>query len=366
MDTGLKTSRGGKISVHFGSICTTNLWNDKWYEITDVAVIQHMLTIAKNCNTPSEWDKVRRAFNVDKIGRPYTRPGMAAPAPAPSQPQPQSQSQSQTTTNPWLDDLEPEPEPQPEPEPEPEPEIPDETKIRMYRVNAVNGLRRFFSEFKFSVAARFVNTLCLQPDDKSAREYIADYVSLINHPDATSIKEKLKSSEFDVVLDGLTKYPPEKPINSRLTLYFGDAGTGKTTEAMREYPEACIVPCNASILPDELLRTFDFNDDNGNPVFKPSDLRRAMEEGKPIIFDEINLLSFESLRLLQTLTDNKDRINYNGETIEIKPGFKIIGTMNLVVNDQVYSLPEPLVDRAATIKQFDLSDENLADYAFGA
>lgn len=363
METGLTTSRGGKISVHFGSICTTNLWKDKWYEITDLVVIQKMQTIAKYNNHPADWMQLRNDYPYpDLIGHPYTRPGMNTPAPAPSQPQPQSQSQPQTAddfaTMEYTDN--------PEPQPEPEPEIPDETKIRMYRVNAVNGLRRFFSEFKFSVAARFVNTLCLQPDDKSACDYISGYVSLINHPDATSIKEKLKSSEFDVVLEGLTKYPPEKPINSRLTIYFGDAGTGKTTEAMREYPEACIVPCNASILPDELLRTFDFNDDNGNPVFKPSDLRRAMEEGKPIIFDEINLLSFESLRLLQTLTDNKDRINYNGETIEIKPGFKIIGTMNLVVNDQVYSLPDPLVDRAATIKQFDLSDENLADYAFGA
>lgn len=358
MDTGLTTSRGGKISVHFGSICTTNLWKDKWYEITDLVVIQKMRDAAKQSN-PAAWMQIRNDYpDPDLIGHPYTRPGMNTPAPAPSQPQPQPQ----TADNSWaIEEVD-----EPEPQPEPEPEIPDETKIRMYRVNAVNGLRRFFSEFKFSVAARFVNTLCLQPDDKSARDYISGYVSLINHPDATSIKEKLKSSEFDVVLEGLTKYPPEKPINSRLTIYFGDAGTGKTTEAMREYPEACIVPCNASILPDELLRTFDFNDDNGNPVFKPSDLRRAMEEGKPIIFDEINLLSFESLRLLQTLTDNKDRINYNGETIEIKPGFKIIGTMNLVVNDQVYSLPDPLVDRAATIKQFDLSDENLADYAFGA
>lgn len=358
MDTGLTTSRGGKISVHFGSICTTNLWKDKWYEITDLMVIQKMHNAAKYGNLAT-WKQIRADYpDPDLIGHPYTRPGMNTPAPTPSQTQPQPQTADDLGTMEYVDE--------PEPQPEPEPEIPDETKIRMYRVDAVNGLRRFFSEFKFSVAARFVNTLCLQPDDKAAREYISGYVSLINHPDATSIKEKLKSSEFDVVLEGLTKYPPEKPINSRLTLYFGDAGTGKTTEAMREYPEACIVPCNASILPDELLRTFDFNDDNGNPVFKPSDLRRAMEEGKPIIFDEINLLSFESLRLLQTLTDNKDRINYNGETIEIKPGFKIIGTMNLVVNDQVYSLPDPLVDRAAVIKQFDLSDENLADYAFGA
>lgn len=359
METGLTTSRGGKISVHFGSICTTNLWKDKWYEITDLMVIQKMQTIAKYNNHPADWMQLRNDYpDPDLIGHPYTRPGMNTLAPTPSQPQSQLQTVDDYATMEYVDE--------PEPQPEPEPEIPDETKIRMYRVDAVNGLRRFFSEFKFSVAARFVNTLCLQPDDKAAREYISGYVSLINHPDATSIKEKLKSSEFDVVLEGLTKYPPEKPINSRLTIYFGDAGTGKTTEAMREYPEACIVPCNASILPDELLRTFDFNDDNGNPVFKPSDLRRAMEEGKPIIFDEINLLSFESLRLLQTLTDNKDRINYNGETIEIKPGFKIIGTMNLVVNDQVYSLPDPLVDRAAVIKQFDLSDENLADYAFGA
>ena len=118
------------------------------------------------------------------------------------------------------------------------------------------------------------------------------------------------------------------------------------------------------MLPDDLMRTFDFNDDNGNPVFKPSTLRLAMENGLPIIFDEINLLSFDCLRLLQTLTDGKSTINYNGDTITVKDGFKIIGTMNLTVNDQVYNLPEPLVDRAASITEFKLSPEELAAYAY--
>ena len=80
---------------------------------------------------------------------------------------------------------------------------------------------------------------------------------------------------------------------------------------------------------------------------------------------EINLLPFDSLRFIQALTDNKSCITYNGETIDIKPGFKIIGTMNLVVNGQEFSLPDPLVDRIDNLQEFKLSSNQLSSFAFG-
>ena len=49
--------------------------------------------------------------------------------------------------------------------------------------------------------------------------------------------------------------------------------------------------------------------------------------------------------------------------IEIKPGFRIIGTMNLVVDEQVFGLPAPLVDRAVRIKEFKMTPARLASLA---
>lgn len=347
---GLLTKNGGKVHVHFGKECITNLWNS-YYVITDLTVIGALKKAVKSASPSAAMGWILSQYSdPSKIGRPYIR-SINAQAARPAQSAPQVVA----------DDFGTEPAPIKDQSPPPPP---TEKEIAEYRVSACEQLRRFFSEFAFRPAARFVNSIAKFSTNNEVTDFITGYVKLIANPDATAIIEKMKSLEFEQVSEALRKYPPEKAINSRLNIYFGDAGTGKTTLAMQEYPDAPIVPCNASVLPDELLRTFDFNDANGNPVFKHSTLRKCMENGKPIIFDEINLLSFDCLRLLQTLTDNKEVINYNGETINIKPGFKIIGTMNLTVNEQVYSLPEPLVDRANVIKEFTLSNEDLAAYAF--
>ena len=89
-----------------------------------------------------------------------------------------------------------------------------------------------------------------------------------------------------------------------------------------------------------------------------------MEEGQPHILDEIRLLTDDCLRTLQGFLDNKTEFNFKNETIKIKEGFKIIGTMNLEVSGQIYSLPEALVDRAYLIKEFVCDAVTLANTAF--
>lgn len=351
------TSNGGKVHIHFGKQITTNLWG-RWAEVIDLKLTLEL----KACKSESDFINVRAAHQVDwpRLTKPYIRATSSTVATNPVQPAQGAPTPAPTTT----DDPENEPdkvEPQPEPAPEP---VQNDQAIAAFRIDAVNRLQRFFSDFKFQPAARFVNTAARCSTVYDVKRYVDGYVRLVNNCDANDIIEKMKSPEFKSVAADLIKYPPQKQINRRLDIYFGDAGTGKTTKAIEQYPEAQVVPCNASMLPDDLMRTFDFNDNNGNPVFKPSTLRLAMENGLPIIFDEINLLSFDCLRLLQTLTDDKSTINYNGDTITVKDGFKIIGTMNLTVNDQVYNLPEPLVDRAASITEFKLSPEELAAYAY--
>jgi Mg-chelatase subunit ChlI len=90
-----------------------------------------------------------------------------------------------------------------------------------------------------------------------------------------------------------------------------------------------------------------------------------MINGETVILDEIKLLTRDCLRALQAYLDNKDKFEFKGNTIYIKEGFKVVGTMNLEVNGQIEALPAPLVDRAKDIDEFELSDELLAKLASG-
>lgn len=118
----------------------------------------------------------------------------------------------------------------------------------------------------------------------------------------------------------------------------------------------CMV-CHSAMLPADLMEDFKF--ENGQPNFKPSALQIAMTEGQKIVLDEINLLPFESLRFLQSILDGKSEFVYKGQTIIIKEGFQIIGTMNLTVNGCTFALPEPLVDRASELRKYTLTAETL-------
>lgn len=213
----------------------------------------------------------------------------------------------------------------------------------------------FFSEFRFSPSIRFVNTL-IRTADKA--DYVRNYFAIQDHSYAAEIADKIKSSEFTDIEDSLNKWTDEKsPINDRLKIYFGAPGTGKTTKALTEATK-CMV-CASDMLPVDLMQNFAFAE--GSPEFQKSDLWKAMEAGEAIVLDEINMLPFESLRFLQGITDNKDAFDFKGHHIEIKPGFKVIGTMNLNVNGQNIPLPEPLVDRCSDIVEYTLNENLLYD-----
>lgn len=225
-------------------------------------------------------------------------------------------------------------------------------------LNGLENLLRFCKEFEFTPNYRFVNTLahCLSVSKKSAKTYIAHYFALIDSPYAKDIKSKVNSAEFSKILDDLALTTPTKNVNNRFAIYYGDAGTGKTTKAQELCEGRCVV-CNASMLPSDLMEDFVFVE--GKPSFKPSALWECMTEGKAITLDEVNLLPFDSLRFLQGIVDGKKEFLYKGHTVTIAEGFEIIGTMNLVVNGSVFNLPEPLVDRCSEIVKFELSAKDL-------
>ena len=219
--------------------------------------------------------------------------------------------------------------------------------------------------FNGSTSLRFFNTLVFEAKAGRAREYISNYFKLIDNPCYPDLIKKLDSPEFNEIIKELKTVNPSEKINKRLVIYFGNQGTGKTTKAIKESPNARIMNCNSSLEPSDLLETFDFNNSTGAPVYKHTPLFDAIEEGNEVILEEMNLLTYDCLRAIQTLLDNKETFDYKGRKIEIKDGFKVIATMNLDVNGSICSLPEPLVDRAERLIEFEPSDEMIAILSFG-
>ena len=228
-------------------------------------------------------------------------------------------------------------------------------------------LINFFAEFKYEPSIRFVDTLARKlrvPNEPTrvntvaATNYVKRYFELTNSPYLTGIEDKIKSIEFQSILTAIARLNINKEINKRLEIYYGPQGTGKTTDALTQTANR-IVCCHSGMMPEDLLEDFDFEDVHGNPVYKPSALQHAMTDGTPICLDEINLLPFETIRFLQTITDNKTSIIYKDKTINISNGFRIIGTMNLKVGNQIFPLPEPLVDRALDIRRYKITAELL-------
>ena len=241
-----------------------------------------------------------------------------------------------------------------------EPTVPnEESKKKELLTNTLRKMIDFFSEFDFEPNFRFVNTfarIAYCSDDIAVKSYVRNYFKLTDSPYVDSIVEKMKSTEFDQIRRNFKEYEPSHNINTRFKLYYGSAGTGKTTAAMTEASGKCMV-CHSAMLPSDLMEDFKFED--GKATFKPSALQNAIVNGETIVLDELNLLPFESLRFLQSILDGKKQFLYKGYEINIADGFKIIGTMNLTVNGTTYALPEPLVDRCEDIKEYKLTAENL-------
>lgn len=227
---------------------------------------------------------------------------------------------------------------------------------------AERGLKQliaFFSEFEFTPNFRFVNSLAwtiAKNDKKEVATFVHNYFTLTDSTYTKEVTAKMKSMEWEEIIDNISKMPPTSVVNNRFKVYYGSAGTGKTTLAQSECDGRCVV-CNNSMLPADIMEDFVFS--NGQPTFQPSALWNCMEKGLPITLDEINLLPFETLRFLQGILDGKKEITYKGNTIHIADGFQVIGTMNLVVNGAVFNLPEPLVDRASEMREFKLTATQL-------
>lgn len=157
-------------------------------------------------------------------------------------------------------------------------------------MNGIKHLMDFFTEFSFTPSFRFTNTFAYMAckGESQATEYVTNYFALMDSSYVKEVQQKVKSSEFKQIIKEIAQYgEPTSHINTRFKVYFGPAGTGKTTLAQEESENRCVV-CNSSMLPSDLMEDFIFKD--GNPDFNPSLLWDCMEQGKTIVLDEINLL----------------------------------------------------------------------------
>lgn len=351
------TKRGGKYSIHkYGnSGVTTNIFGDSWLIITDVFILSDIQKLIIDYNNNPQnililITNLNVKYNGQIVGVPYRRNSNPSTVKANIPPIP-----IPTTVNNIINND--------------EDEIKEETITQNYVIKdyeckrtLAEKLIKFFSEFNFIPAARFCNTLFNYiKDGNKPKDYCTSYFKVCDNPDVDNITEKMKSKEFNEILNlvGVVSSDVNNKINNRLEIYYGPQGTGKTTYVTNKFPDAKVIICNPSMVPSDLMEEFEF-DSNGNPKFKPSELQKAMVEGKSIILDEFNLLSMDCLRTLQGYLDNKKIVSFKGKDIEIKDGFKVIGTMNLIVNGSTFGLPEPIVDRAEIIKEVTMTPETLA------
>ena len=230
--------------------------------------------------------------------------------------------------------------------------------------DAVGKYTSFIMDFDMEPSARNIN--CFAYACKSgfneAKKYLINRIKIVGG-NSDLANRKVMSTEFkDIVNRFRVVELNGNLINKRLKIYFGAPGSGKTTEALKEANNNCII-CNSSMLPCDLIEDFKLKDGKGN--LAPSPLRYAMENGLKVVLDEIGTLSIDCLRFLQGITDNKKSFNYKGDVIVIKDGFEIIGTMNLFVNGTMYPLTDALVDRCEYngLKEFHLSSKILVEYS---
>jgi len=207
----------------------------------------------------------------------------------------------------------------------------------------------FCKDFEFKPDPRLLNSLLFE---QNPSQFIVDTMRLTNYPQELIdlAESKFKCREWKDLMKTLKSVKPTHGrFNQRLEIYYGAAGTGKTTLAKAKYPNAVKLVASASADPDDLFTAF-------NPETKKYELTAlgsAAVQGQPIIIDEANLYNQVCLERLQGITDADTSIKDRTFDINIKEGFKVIITMNLETNMGKFPLPSPLVSRASEIKYFD-------------
>lgn len=228
-----------------------------------------------------------------------------------------------------------------------------ENQIKQEVLEGIGELQNTMLQFDTSVSPRMVSTMLHHSNPEA---YLYGYLKLTSR-ECDDFMKKTQSQEWRRMMNKLKSANPKR-INKRLAIYFGPAGGGKTTAALREAGKK--IGMHKDMTAKELM--FDFTFENGDAQFSKSVFAQAMENGEPIVCDELNLASNTLLQFMQSVLDNSKSIFMDGQELVIKEGFKVIGTMNDIVSGVDRILPEPIVDRAMDIRYFELTPSKIYDY----
>ena len=190
--------------------------------------------------------------------------------------------------------------------------------------SSLKEFRNFFKEFEYEPDPRTLNTIAHIEGAEGKAKFILASAKVEGRDEeiVASMASKMTSAEFKAMADRQDAIAKGDAINKRLVIYFGSAGTGKTTKAMADNPTAEVIIGSASQDPDDLFSRFD-------PATK----------------------------------------TYVLTALGIADGFQVIVTMNLETNFGKTPLPSPLVSRAKEIVDFDAiadKDELIASWVYGA
>jgi dynein-related subfamily AAA family protein len=123
-------------------------------------------------------------------------------------------------------------------------------------------------------------------------------------------------------------------------LLIGPPGTGKSTTGMKLLETEYRVTMTEGSGVEDLIGMFQLRD--GETVWVPGPVTRAMDEGVGVLIDEVDHHSNEVGSLLYALMDDNPQIMLpTGDTVYGKKGYKVIATSNAAV----HALPEAILDR---------------------
>lgn len=219
------------------------------------------------------------------------------------------------------------------------------------RYELYNKIVTFSKDFAFKPNPRFMDTLI---DVEDIDNFFIDTMNLTGYPEdlLSKARDKFESTEWKEIKTELSNIVRKhEKINKRLAIYYGSAGTGKTTTALKEYPSAVKIVGSASQDPDDVFTRFD----PASKDYVLTEIGNAMVNGLPIIIDEGNLYNQVVWQRLQGCLDNSEKVSDRNRELTIKNGFKVIVTMNLETNLGKTPLPSPVVSRAMEIRNYDLS-----------
>lgn len=228
-----------------------------------------------------------------------------------------------------------------------------ENQIKREVMEGIEELQNTMLQFDTAVTPRMVSTMLHHSNPEA---YLYGYLKLTGR-ECDDFMKKTQSQEWRRMMNKLKSANPKR-INKRLAIYFGPPGGGKTTAALREAGKK--IGMHKDMTAKELM--FDFTFKDGEAQFSKSVFAQAMENGEPIVCDELNLASNTLLQFMQSVLDNSKSIFMDGQELVIKEGFKVIGTMNDVVSGVDRILPEPIIDRALDIRYFELTPSKIYDY----